>query len=93
MRPYQTVQSLRRSITTMLNIGLASFFILLVALFLYYKYKGKPTPMEKMLKERDKALHSLSYKNYQDAKRLESDKYNWASSMGKRIRQRLNLRL
>ena len=28
----------------MLNIGLASFFILLIALILYYKYKGKLAP-------------------------------------------------
>jgi hypothetical protein len=57
----------------MLNIGIASFLILSVILFLYYKYKGKPTPMQKMLKERDRKHYILSrIKNYQDAKKLES---------------------
>ena len=47
--------------------------IVLVGGILYYKYKGKPTPAEKMLKERDRKHYILSrIKNYQDAKRLES---------------------
>lgn len=57
----------------MLNIIVIIFIIISVGGILYYKYKGKPTPAEKMLKERDRKHYVLSrIKNYQDAKRLES---------------------
>ena len=40
---------------------------------LYYKYNGKPTPTQKMLKEREKKRYILSrIKAYQDNKRSES---------------------
>ena len=53
-------------------IGITIVIISIIG-FLYYKYKGKLTPAEKMLKERDRKHYILSrIKNYQDAKRLES---------------------
>lgn len=55
------------------NISIAAFIILIVAIYLYYKYKGKPSPSEKMLKDRERKHYILSrIKNYQDAKRMES---------------------
>ena len=38
----------------MLNIGIVTFIILSICIFLYYKYKGKLSPMQRMLKEREK---------------------------------------
>lgn len=32
--------------TTAVNLGLTALFVLVVGSFLYYKYKGKPTPAE-----------------------------------------------
>ena len=57
----------------MLNIGIVTFIILSICIFLYYKYKGKLSPMQRMLKEREKKHYILSrIKNYQDARRIES---------------------
>ena len=51
------------------NISLASFFIILLGAFLIYKYKGKLTPVEKDMKNRQKQQYILSkIKNYQEAK-------------------------
>lgn len=56
-----------------LNIALVCVFIITILGFLYYKYKGKLTPSEKMIKDRERKHYILSrIKNYQDAKRMES---------------------
>lgn len=56
-----------------MNIGIISTIIILMCAVLYYKYNGKPTPTQKMLKEREKKRYILSrIKAYQDNKRSES---------------------
>jgi hypothetical protein len=56
-----------------LNILVGIAFVFCVVLFLYYKYKGRLSPGEKMLKDREKKHYILSrIKNYQDARRRES---------------------
>lgn len=53
----------------LLNAGLIGLFILLVCFVLLVKYKGKLTPHEKELKNREKQQYILSkIKNYQNAK-------------------------
>ena len=57
----------------MFNILVTITIIATIGGFLYYKYKGKPTPAEKLLKERDRKHYILSrIKNYQDVKKMES---------------------
>ena len=52
------------------NISLASFFIILLGAFLIYKYKGKLTPVEKDMKNREKQQYILSkIKKVQESKR------------------------
>ena len=51
------------------NIGMTIFFIIILGAILLYKYKGKLTPSEKEMKNREKQQYILSkVKNYQDAK-------------------------
>jgi hypothetical protein len=53
----------------LLNIGLFIAFLVILGLVLLYKYKGKLTPAEKIMKENEKQQYILSkIKNYQDAK-------------------------
>uniref|UniRef100_A0A6C0EU76 Uncharacterized protein n=1 Tax=viral metagenome TaxID=1070528 RepID=A0A6C0EU76_9ZZZZ len=52
-----------------MNIVLLSGFFLLLGLILLYKYKGKLTPADKIIKNNEKKQYILSkIKNYQDAK-------------------------
>ena len=51
------------------NISLAVGFFLLLGTILLYKYRGKLTPSEKEIKNREKQQYILSkIKNYQDSK-------------------------
>ena len=51
------------------NIGMTIFFIIILGAILLYKYKGKLTPSEKEMKNRQKQQYILSkIQNYQDAK-------------------------
>jgi hypothetical protein len=44
---------------------------MVIGTILYVKYKGKPTPLEKEKKNKEKEQYILSkIKNYQDAKRI-----------------------
>jgi hypothetical protein len=53
----------------LLNIGLFIAFLVILGLVLLYKYKGKLTPAEKIMKDNEKKQYILSkIKNYQDAK-------------------------
>jgi len=53
-----------------INIGLFVLFLLCFGGLLYYKYKGRLTPLEKQQKEREKQQYILSkIKNFQDNKR------------------------
>jgi hypothetical protein len=55
----------------MFNIGLFLSFMFLLGTILLYKYKGKLTPIEKDINDRNKKQYILSkIKNFQDAKRL-----------------------
>jgi hypothetical protein len=57
----------------MLNWTIACMIVFAIGAFLYYKYKGKPTPSQKMLKDREKQHYILSrIQNYQDAKKRQS---------------------
>lgn len=57
----------------MLNWSIACILICIFATLLYYKYKGKPTPSQKMLKDREKQHYVLSrIQNYQEAKKAQS---------------------
>ena len=47
-------------ITIFVNIFLFLLFIILVGGLLYYKYKGKLSPQEKAIKEREKKIISFS---------------------------------
>jgi hypothetical protein len=54
---------------TMFNIGILFVFLLILAIFLIYKYKGKLTPQEIEEKEIEKKHYILSkIRNYQQAK-------------------------
>lgn len=56
---------------TIANLVLFVVFCLFVALLLYIKYKGKPTPEDLEEKDRQKKYYILErIKNYQDAKRI-----------------------
>ena len=53
-----------------LNISLAIGFFILLGSILLFKYKGKLTPLEKEIKNREKKEYILSkIKNFQDSKR------------------------
>jgi len=53
------------------NASLFLAFLLILGAILLYKYKGKPTPVEKDMQNRMKQQYILSkIKNFQDAKRL-----------------------
>lgn len=53
-----------------INIGLFIFFLICLGGLLYYKYKGRLTPLEKQQKEREKQQYILSkIKNFQENKR------------------------
>lgn len=57
----------------MLNWSVACILICIFGALLYYKYKGKPTPSQKMLKDREKQHYILSrIQNYQEAKKAQS---------------------
>jgi len=54
---------------TLYNIGLFLVFLLILAILLLYKYKGKLTPEEIEMNEIEKKHYILSMiKNFQDAK-------------------------
>jgi len=56
---------------TVFNIGLFIAFLLLLGLILLYKYKGKLTPVEIEMKNREKQQYIASkIKNFQQAKRI-----------------------
>ena len=44
---------------SLFNLGLLLFFLLLLGATLYYKYKGKPTPQEMLLRNREKEKYIL----------------------------------
>lgn len=53
------------------NVTIGSIFFIVIGLILFIKYKGKPTPLEKNRKDKEKQQYILSkIKNYQDAKRI-----------------------
>jgi len=55
----------------MFNVGIFSGLIIILALILLYKYKGKLTPSEKLKRDQQKQQYILSkIKNFQNAKRL-----------------------
>jgi hypothetical protein len=55
------------------NIFLFLLFCLILASILLYKYKGKVSPAEKEVQDREKKQYILTrIKNFQDAKRLAS---------------------
>lgn len=55
------------------NFCLGGLFIIVLLGVLIYKYKGKLTPSEKEVKNREKQQYILSkIKNFQDAKRMAS---------------------
>jgi hypothetical protein len=52
------------------NLGLFLFFIILVGLILYFKYKGKISPLEKVKKEKEKMGYIMEkIANFQIAKK------------------------
>ena len=54
------------------NIGLFLGFVVILAIILLFKYKGKLTPEEKEQKEQEKKQYILSkISNYQQAKKRE----------------------
>ena len=54
---------------TLFNISLAFALFFIIAIILLFKYKGKLTPAEKDMKNREKQQYIVSkIKNYQDAK-------------------------
>ena len=63
-------------ITIFVNIFLFLVLISLIGGLLYYKYKGKLTPQEKIIKEREKKLylfqklHQLSYEKQKESQQL-----------------------
>jgi hypothetical protein len=53
------------------NIGLCIAFFLILGIILLYKYKGKLTPVEIEIKNKEKQQYILSkIKNFQQAKRV-----------------------
>jgi hypothetical protein len=53
------------------NIGLFIAFVIILGLILLYKYKGKLTPVEIEIKNKEKQQYILSkIKNFQEAKRI-----------------------
>jgi hypothetical protein len=57
----------------MLNWSIACVVVFVFGVLLYYKYKGKPTPSQKMLKDREKQHYILSrIQNYQEAKKNQT---------------------
>jgi hypothetical protein len=55
----------------MFNIAMCVLFFLILGGILIYKYRGKLTPSEKEIKNKEKQQYVLSkIKNYQDAKLL-----------------------
>ena len=66
-------------ITLIVNILFFILFVGGIALFLYYRYKGKLTPEEKEIKEKIKKqylfekLHKISYENRKEQQNLITD--------------------
>lgn len=55
----------------LINLFLLLAFFIVLGVILLYKYKGKLTPVEKDIKNRNKQQYILSkIKNFQDAKRI-----------------------
>lgn len=62
-----------------INIILFGIFVIVIYAFLYYKYKGKLSPLEKLEKEKKKKEYIFSkIKLYQDIKKQQN--LNLASS-------------
>jgi len=56
---------------TVFNIGLFLFFLIILAIILICKYKGKLTPVELAKKNKEKEQYILSkIKNFQESKKL-----------------------
>ncbi len=56
---------------TLYNIIFGILFFIVLGIILYYKYKGKLTPAQKMEKDREKQQYIMStIRNYQNAKRI-----------------------
>lgn len=68
----------------LLNIGLFLGFLVFLGSLLLIKYKGKLTPSEKEMKNKEKQQYILTkIKNYQDAKQRKTTRINyWFTSMG-----------
>ena len=72
----QSRQFKDKYITLGVNIALLLLFIGLLCGLLYYKYKGKLTPHEKSIKERQKKqyifekLHRISYEKHKENQNL-----------------------
>ncbi len=66
-------------ISIIINILLLLFFVGTIALLLFYKYKGKPTPEEIKIKENQKKhylfekLHKISYEKRKENQNLITD--------------------
>jgi lipopolysaccharide export system protein LptC len=66
-------------ITIAINIILFIVFVTLVIALLYYKYKGKLTPQEKSIKDKQKKqylfqkLHQISYEKQKENQTLITD--------------------
>ena len=71
--------------TTVVNVGLLIGFIIVLAAILFFKYKGKMTPVEKRKKDYEKQQYILSkITKLQHAKRVERQELitglpNWES--------------
>lgn len=73
----QQVRRLKdKYITITVNISLFLLFIGVVGGLLYYKYKGKLTPEQKLIKDREKKmylfqkLHQISYEKQKESQEL-----------------------
>ena len=73
----QQVRRLKdKYITIAVNISLFLLFIGLIGGLLYYKYKGKLTPEQKQIKDREKKmflfqkLHQISYEKQKESQEL-----------------------
>lgn len=73
----QQVRRLKdKYITITVNISLFLLFIGVVGGLLYYKYKGKLTPEQKQIKDREKKmylfqkLHQISYEKQKESQEL-----------------------
>ena len=56
---------------TLINLGLFAGFLILLGGMLLYKYKGRLTPVEIAIKNKEKQQYILSkVKNFQQAKRI-----------------------